>query len=231
MINGIEESRTASLVGAANAKMSQAQAEELRESFLQVLTTQLQNQDPLNPMENAELTSQMAQISMVSGIEKLNQTVELLMGQIDASQALQASSLVGKGVLIEGDKILLEQNDEGEAFTTPLGIELDRPAENVTVTITAPNGEVINSYDLGSVSSGVHSFTWDGLTSDGETAASGAYTFSFEATDADGEPVAAQTLNYAPVMGVTPRDENGEVRLDLGGVYGQVSLADIRMII
>lgn len=231
MVNGIENPSAASFGTAANAKLTRDQSEEIRESFLQVLTAQLQNQDPLNPLENAELTSQLAQINMVTGIEQLNQTVELLMGQIDAGQALQAAELVGKGVLMPGNRILLQQDEEGDAVTTPFGIEMQQPAENVRVTITGSAGEVINQYDIGPVDAGVQSFTWDGLTSEGAVAASGSYSISLEATDADGDSLNADALNYAQVRGVTPQDQDGQVRLDLGGVYGQIALNDIRMIL
>jgi flagellar basal-body rod modification protein FlgD len=230
MPNTIENSPA---VGAVNSGVSLplSQSQELRESFLELLTTQLQNQDPLNPLENAEMTSQIAQINTVSGIEQLNETLKIITGQIDAGQALQAAELVGKGVLMPGDRILLQQDEEGKAVTTPFGIEMQQPAENVRVTITGAGGEVINRYDVGPVDAGVQSFTWDGLTSDGAVAASGAYSVSLEATDAEGEALDAEALNYAQVQGVTPQDRNGDVRLDLGGVYGQIALDDIRMIL
>ncbi|MBK1703324.1 flagellar hook assembly protein FlgD [Halochromatium glycolicum] len=231
MINGIESQSAASRASNGGTSLPLTQSQELRESFLELLTTQLQNQDPLNPLENAEMTSQIAQINTVSGIEQLNQTLKIITGQIDAGQALQAAELVGQGVLMPGNRVLLQQDEEGDAVTTPFGIEMEQPAENVRVTITGPSGEVVNRYDIGSVAAGVQSFTWDGLTSEGAVAASGAYTVSLEATDADGEAVDAEALNYAQVQGVTPQDQNGQVRLDLGGVYGQIALDDIRMIL
>ena len=231
MINGIESQSAASQASNDGTSLPLTQSQELRESFLELLTTQLQNQDPLNPLENAEMTSQIAQINTVSGIEQLNQTLKIITGQIDAGQALQAAELVGQGVLMPGNRVLLQQDEEGDAVTTPFGIEMEQPAENVRVTITGSGGEVINRYDIGSVAAGVQSFTWDGLTSEGAVAASGAYTVSLEATDADGEAVDAEALNYAQVQGVTPQDQNGQVRLDLGGVYGQIALDDIRMIL
>ncbi|MFP4601584.1 MAG: flagellar hook assembly protein FlgD [Halochromatium sp.] len=217
--------------GGSSLPLSQRQSDELRESFLRLLTTQLQNQDPLNPLENAEMTSQIAQINTVSGIEQLNETLQLITGQIDANQALQASSLVGKGVLVPGDKVLLEKDDEGEVFTTPFGIELDEPAENVQATITDSAGQVLSRLELGALDAGIHSFNWDGLTSEGVAAESGSYRVQFEALDADEESIAAEALNYAQVSAVTPQDRDGNVQLDLGAIYGQVSLDDIRQIL
>jgi flagellar basal-body rod modification protein FlgD len=231
MINGIDTTAAANANGGGTPPLSQRQSDELRESFLLLLTTQLQNQDPLNPLENAEMTSQIAQINTVSGIEQLNETLKIITGQIDANQALQAGSLVGKGVMVPGDRVLLEQDEDGEVFTTPFGIELDKPAENVQATIVSSSGEVISRLELGALDDGIHSFTWDGLTNEGVAAESGAYQVQFEALDADGESIAAEALNYAKVGAVTPQDQDGNVQLDLGAIYGQVGLDDIRQIL
>ncbi|NEX16970.1 MAG: flagellar basal body rod modification protein [Halochromatium sp.] len=228
-MSGIENTNAASMGG--TMPLSRSQSDELRESFLLLLTTQLQNQDPLNPLENAEMTSQIAQINTVSGIEQLNETLQMITGQIDANQALQASALVGKGVLVAGDRVLLEQDEDGVAYTTPFGIELQAPAENVCVTITGADGAVISQFDTGPVEAGVTSFRWDGLNTEGDVAASGAYTVSLEAVDADEEVITGESLQYAEVLGVTPQDENGQVSLDLGAIYGQMGLDAIRQIL
>ncbi|MBH8579901.1 flagellar hook assembly protein FlgD [Halomonas pacifica] len=217
-----------SVNGGGNAGLGPRQSQELRESFMTLLITQLQNQDPLNPMENAEMTSQLAQINTVSGIEQLNETLDGITSQIDAGQQLQASALIGKGVMVPGNRVLLQTDDEGNAHTTPFGVELAAPADNVTATIVNDSGQVINRYELGAVDAGVHSFSWDGEASDGEIAAPGAYRVRIEATQGE-DPVSVDALHYAVVGGVTPSD-NG-VRLDLGGVYGQVGLDDVKQIL
>lgn len=218
-----------SINGGGNANLGPRQSQELRESFMTLLITQLQNQDPLNPMENAEMTSQLAQINTVSGIEQLNETLDGITSQIEAGQSLQASALIGQGVLVPGDRVLLDQDEDGNAFTTPFGVELARPAENVRVTIVNGDGQVINRYDLGPVGAGVDSFSWDGKTSEGETAAPGAYRVRIEATQGD-DAVSVTALNFAMVGGVIP-GANGGVKLDLGAVYGQVGLEDIKQIL
>lgn len=90
---------------------------EIAGNFLTLLITQMKNQDPTNPMQNNELTTQLAQISTVEGIEKLNKTVNNIVGQIDQSQALRASSLVGRGVMVSGDKIVVFQPNDGKDET------------------------------------------------------------------------------------------------------------------
>ncbi len=207
-----------------------SQSADLRNNFMTLLITQLQNQDPLKPMDNHEMTSQLAQINTVSGIEQLNETLAGITDQMNAGQTLQATGLIGKGVLVPGNRVLLEQGEEGEVHTTPFGIELEQSAENVRVTIANASGQVINRYDIGPVQAGVESFTWDGMTNEGEAAVSGAYEVRVEATSGD-KTVKATTLNYAVVGGVTPPDENGGVRLDLGAVYGQVGLGEVKQIL
>ncbi|RTR04384.1 flagellar hook assembly protein FlgD [Halomonas nitroreducens] len=216
--------------GAGSGGLNARQAEDLRNNFMTLLVTQLQNQDPLKPMDNHQTTSQLAQINTVSGIEKLNESLSGITSQIDAGQALQATGLIGKGVLVPGERVLLSQGEDGEVSTTPFGIELDQPADNVTVTISTGDGQVINRYDVGPVQAGVESFSWNGETGDGQAAADGAYRVSIEATR-EGEPVPVQTLNYAMVGSVTPPPEGGEVQLDLGAVYGRVGLSDIKQIL
>ena len=217
--------------GGANG-LPARQSDELRESFMTLLITQLQNQDPLKPMENAEMTSQLAQINTVSGIEELNSTLEGITSQMDANQALQASGLIGKGVMVPGKDVLLEQDGDGNTYTTPFGIELAEPAKNVKATIVGEGGQIIKRYDdLGPLKAGVHSFDWPGVNDQGEAAASGRYTVQLEATDAEGEKIESTALQYAVVNRVTPNDGSGSVRLDLGAIYGQINLNDVKQIL
>lgn len=208
---------------AAIAKKKASQ--DLSSNFMTLLTTQLQNQDPTKPMENAELTSQLAQINTVSGIEELNTTMTAITGQINTGQQLQATALIGHGVLVEGNKILA--GDEG--VTTPFGIELAQAADTVNVTIKNSAGETVRTYALGKVDAGVSSYQWDGKLTDGTAAPNGAYTFSVEAS-ALGVAKTATSLNYGLVNGVS-KATDGTSLLDLGGTAGQVKLADVRQVL
>ncbi|QEA39687.1 flagellar hook assembly protein FlgD [Pistricoccus aurantiacus] len=202
---------------------------DLGDSFMTLLVTQLQNQDPLNPMQNAEMTSQLAQINTVSGIEDLNATLEGINSQIDAGQALQAASLVGQGVLVPGDRLLASVTEGGDAVTTPFGVELDQPADSLRVTISDGAGQVVSQYQTDPVKAGVSSFQWDGQLASGKTAGQGAYRVKIEAL-VDDKIVPSQTLNYAQVGGVIPQEQGGAL-LDLGAVYGQVGLSAIKQIL
>lgn len=214
-----------------------SQSAELRNNFMTLLIAQMQHQDPLDPMDNHEMTTQLAQINTVSGIEDLNRTLKGITDQMHAGQTLQATALIGQGVLVPGDRVLLEHGkageegiEAGEAYTTPFGIELPQSADNVRVVVTSASGQVINSYDIGPVKAGIESFTWDGRTNENELAAEGNYRVRIEATSGD-KAIAANTLNYALVGGVTPPDQNGGVRLDLGAIYGQVTLDQVKQIL
>ncbi|MGB8712719.1 MAG: flagellar hook assembly protein FlgD [Onishia taeanensis] len=215
-------------VGQAGKAATNRESDDLNDRFMTLLVTQLKNQDPMNPMENAEMTSQLAQINTVSGIEKLNTTLSSITDQIDQGRALEAAGLVGSGVMVPGNKVLTSQVD-GKVTTTPIGIELDQPADNVRVTITNGSGQVVDQYDAGSAKAGVSNISWDGELSSGEPAPDGAYNVSLQATR-DEKPIGSQALNYAQVGAVTPQ-ENGGVLLDLGAVYGQIGLNDVKQIL
>ncbi|BDH46299.1 basal-body rod modification protein FlgD [Salmonella enterica subsp. enterica serovar Choleraesuis] len=215
-------STTGATSATGNNTLTGNSAADLQSSFLTLLVAQLKNQDPTNPMQNNELTSQLAQISTVSGIEKLNTTLGAVSGQIDTSQSLQASTLIGHGVMVPGTQILA-----GNQSTTPFGVELTQAADSVTATITDSSGKVMRTIDLGGLSAGVHTFTWDGTQSDGTQVPDGAYQVTVAASQG-GSSLVAQPLNYALVNGIT-RGDNGNL-LDLGA-YGTTTLDDVRQII
>ncbi len=126
--------------------------------FLKLLVAQMKNQDPLNPMDNAQVTSQMAQIQTVSGIEKLNGTVAGLTSQFVQMQALQGASLVGRDVIVPGNQLDIREG-VGQG-----GFELSSAADAVKVEILSPSGQVVHTMQLGAQSAGMHSFDWDAGT-------------------------------------------------------------------
>ncbi|MCS3433590.1 flagellar hook assembly protein FlgD [Klebsiella sp. BIGb0407] len=219
-VNDTTTSGVNSTTGSGNVAGNSAS--DLQGSFLTLLVAQLKNQDPTNPMENNELTTQLAQISTVSGIEKLNTTLGAITGQLNNNQSVQAANLIGHGVMIPGDKVLV-----GSKTTTPFGVELVQGADKVTATLTDKDGKVVRTIDLGGLSAGVHTFSWDGTLDDGSAAADGAYAVSINATNG-GTQLVAQPLNFAMVNGVVR--SNGNVLLDLG-TYGNSTLDEIRQII
>jgi flagellar basal-body rod modification protein FlgD len=123
--------------------------------FLKLLVAQMKNQDPLNPMDNAQVTTQMAQISTVSGIDKLNTTVQGLNQQFVQMQALQGASLVGRDVILPGDR--LSVSDSGQLQG---GFELASAADSVNVEVLNAAGHVIDTLKLGAEGAGRHGFDW-----------------------------------------------------------------------
>ena len=141
--------------GAASSVANNAAANGNSEDrFLKLLVAQLQNQDPLNPMDNAQVTSQMAQIQTVSGIEKLNSTVLGLNAQFAQLQTLGGAALVGRHVLIEGNRMA------AEGGTGHGGFELGSQADRVKLEVLDGAGRVIDTVELGAHASGRHSFDW-----------------------------------------------------------------------
>ncbi|ALB54537.1 flagellar hook assembly protein FlgD [Cronobacter turicensis] len=222
--SSINESYSPSSASSATSSTSLtgSNASDLQSSFLTLLVAQLKNQDPTNPMQNNELTTQLAQISTVSGIEKLNTTLGSISGQIDNSQSLAASALIGHGVMIPGSTILT-----GKDTTTPFGVELQQAADKVTATVTDKSGKVVRTIEIGALSAGVHTFSWDGTMSDGTKAPDGSYNVSIAASNG-GTQLVAQPLNFALVNGITR--SNGSNLLDLG-TYGTTTLDQVRQII
>ena len=136
------------------AKSASDDAKATSERFLKLLVAQMQNQDPLAPMDNAQVTSQMAQINTVSGIEKLNTTVQTLSAQFAQTQAVQGAALVGKDVVVPGNRLDIA-NGVGQG-----GFELAGAADHVKVEVLAPSGAVVETLNLGAAGAGLHSFDW-----------------------------------------------------------------------
>jgi len=192
-----------------------------QDQFLKLLTTQLQNQDPLNPMDNAQITSQLAQISTVDGIAQLNATLQTLLNNSTQSQTLQAASLVGKSVLVPGGSLALSQG-QGVA-----GVDLAGPADSVVATIKDANGLTVRTLNLGAMSAGINTFAWDGKSDSGAAAADGSYSVSLAATQG-GNAVTATALEVDLVTSVA--QTGSTVSLNLGS-KGTVTLADVKQII
>jgi flagellar basal-body rod modification protein FlgD len=198
---------------------------DLQNQFMALLVAQMQNQDPTDPMDNSQLTSQLAQISTLNGIENLNTTLGSISGQINTSQSLQADTLVGHGVMIDGTNILVGS----DSSTTPFGINLESASDNTTVTISDSTGKEVRTVQLGAQTAGVHSYTWDGTNDAGTAVAAGTYTMSASSTTSGGGTVTTTPLEYEEVYGVST-DSTGATELNLG-LTGNVTLDKVVQII
>jgi len=151
--NPLASTATASAAQKA-AATSKADEAGSQDRFLKLLVTQLQNQDPLSPMDNAQLTSQLAQINTVSGIATLNTSVQALSGRFLQMQSLQGAALIGKDVIVPGNQLdIADGTGQG-------GFELTSAADAVKVEVLSPAGRVLDTMNLGAQGSGTHSFDW-----------------------------------------------------------------------
>ena len=223
-------SDTSSITGlnAATAASSAGNTSEVdsEQRFLKLLVTQLNNQDPLNPMENAELTSQLAQMSTVSGIERLNAALSGLVNQTGTNQVLQAASLIGYNVLSPGNTIGTTEPKAGEEpAAVPFAVQLPGTAGNVEVKIVNAAGHTVRTMSLGSMTEGVNAVSWDGKADDGTVAAPGSYTFTVSASN-NGTDVKATSLVFSQVAAVKQGADGITLELMSGNSIG---LADVRM--
>jgi flagellar basal-body rod modification protein FlgD len=167
-----------------------------QDRFMKLLVEQMKNQDPLNPMDNAQVTSQMAQLSTVTGIDKLNKTLESLISSVQAGQSYQASSMIGHNVLVPGNDV--STTGEGGVF----GVELPMGADKLSVIIRDSAGSTIRTLTLGPQNAGSTPLQWDGHAEDGSIAKPGNYKFEVAATLA-GKTDTAAGLSYAQVVSIS----------------------------
>ena len=175
-----------------------------QDRFLKLLVAQLNNQDPMNPMDNAQMTSQMAQINTVTGIQQVNETLKSMAAQFTSLQVLQGSSMVGHDVLLEGNTLTRSAGVASGA------VELGGKADAVKVEILSPGGQVLDTLDLGSLDAGRHSFDWDATS----YAGTGEPSFRVTAT-LGGNAVATTSLARDTVVSVG--SDNGAMTVQLQG--------------
>jgi flagellar basal-body rod modification protein FlgD len=212
------QNQSAATTGASTT--TKAGSNEIQDRFLRLLITQLQNQDPMNPMENAELTSQLAQMSTVEGINNLNSSMSQLLDGFYSTQNLQAASLIGHQVLADGDLLSLAESQAGG------GVNLASSADSVEVKILDAAGKTVRTLDLGAQDAGITHFIWDGKDATGEQLADGEYTMSVSASKG-GTSVQASTLSLSTVASVTM--SGGYFKVDLVGL-GQRDLSSVQQI-
>ena len=195
-------------------------AENPQDRFLKLLVTQMKNQDPLKPLDNAEVTSQLAQISTVTGIDKLNTTLQLLTSDVEDSLSVEATGMIGHSAFVPGTALKLE----GDSAVA--GIELAQPVDQLKVTILDSSGMPVRNMELGVHPTGVSTIPWDCKTDSGTKAADGNYTFSVSAKQG-GNDIKANTLSLGLVNSVSS-GENSAL-LDMGEL-GLVNISDVKRV-
>ena len=220
MSSVIDAVNTANKAGATASSSGKGSVKEMEDRFMTLFLAQLRNQDPLNPMENAEMTSQLAQMNMVSGLEDLNKQMQTLLGSYNESLSLQAANLIGKNVLVPGKETTLTK--DGALF----GVDFAGPADKVEVIISDANGKEVARQSLGQQEAGSMAFYWDGKGLDGKALEPGKYSFSVTAS-LDGQKVDATPLQAGAVSALV-RGKNG-FELEIAGL-GSVGLDQVKQV-
>lgn len=214
-----------------NKQSEETKSNELGQTaFLELMITQLNNQDPLSPQDNAEFIAQLAQFSSVEGIQRLNETFESFAGNFTSNRALQASSLVGRSVTVPGDTTYLLENQLVSGVAT-----LPATTADLNINIYDGAGSLVEQVPVGFQASGELNFRWDGQhfelngeivpTSGDSVLPAGEYTFELTA-NVDGEPQQLETAVSANVNSVTV-EPNGNIILNLAGM-DPVNLSDVK---
>ena len=195
-----------------------------QEDFIKLMTTQMNHQDPMKPMENGDFLSDMAQFSTVSGLKEIKDAFNSLATSLQSSQALQASSMVGRTVLVPGS---MSTFSEG----TPMkgAVELDTNVSDLKVGILNDKGALVKEIDLGNKAAGVAHFSWDGMLSADKKAMSGNYSIR-AIGNIDGKSESLKTLISDTVQSVSLGTGGQSVSLTLANA-GSAGLADVKEIL
>lgn len=193
-----------------------------QEQFLKLMVTQLKNQDPTKPMENGQFLGQIAQFSTVTGIQDLQSSFGQLAGALQSNQALQASGLVGRTVLVPGSIGLLGTSLNG-------AVDLPASTTDLAVNVYNATGQLVRRLELGPQTSGLARFSWDGIGDKGQQLPPGVYQLKAEAR-IDGRTAGVDTLVSSTVQSVTLGKEGQGLSVNLPGV-GSVPLTSVKQIL
>lgn len=212
-------SATSGTSAAATTKTdSTNEATAAQDRFLKLLVAQLNNQDPMNPLDNAQMTSQIAQINTVTGIQQLNETVKNLASQFAAQQLMQGSAMVGRQVLVEGNT-LARDSENGKATGA---FDLAGSAASVTVQVLNAAGKEVGTVEMGSLAAGRYNFSWDASKYEGD----GALRFKVLANNGQ-TAVASTALTIDSITAISMDNGTLQMQLSRGGMTTQAGIKAI----
>ena len=188
-----------------------------QEDFLNLFTKQLQYQNPMDPMDNYQMASQMAQLNMVQAMDKMSQSVQNLESSQASVNSLQAVGLMGKKVEARGNTLTVDQGKISEGY-----YQLSKTGK-VTIQVQDARGNVVRVIDGGVKDTAKQKFLWDGKSQRGEALPDGQYSFQVSAMDEKGQPVQVQTSKTGTITGIS--FENGITYLKLGA--DQITISDL----
>lgn len=210
-------SRTREIDSKGNDDLGQAE-------FLELMTTQLRYQDPLKPMENGDFLGQMAQFGTVSGISELNSTFNTLSSSFQSNQALQASTLVGRRVLVPSESAFMK---DGSGISG--SVELLQPASQVIVTVKNAAGQLVHRSEMGLQQAGLIDFAWNGMDADGNSQPAGEYQIAAEVYRG-AEVSSGQMHAVVDVESVTLGVGGQDLTLSVTGL-GNIDMGQVRRIL
>jgi flagellar basal-body rod modification protein FlgD len=202
-------------------RAGRASDDETEDRFLKLLVAQMNNQDPLNPLDNAQVTSQMAQINTVRGIQDLNGKLQAMLDKGNGGGLAEASSMLGRRVLVEGNRIELPDEGGGRG-----GFELPEQATGVKIEILDRTGAVVDTRLRGNLPAGVHAFEWDGRAA-GTALAPGEYMMRVTATAGE-RSVQAVALSAQRVQAVIPGADGALLQTGAGAPR---PMSDVRAVL
>ena len=211
-------------LGLAKPKQAMTEQKLGQEDFIKLMTTQMNHQDPMKPMENGDFLSDMAQFSTVSGLKEIKDSFNSLATSLQSSQALQASSMVGRQVLVPGAMSTFSEGTPMKA-----GVELETNVSDLKVGIMNDKGALVKEINIGNKPAGVAHFAWDGMLAGDKKAMSGNYTIAAVGV-IDGKQESLKTLISDKVQSVSLGSGGQGVSLSLANA-GSASLADVKEIL
>jgi flagellar basal-body rod modification protein FlgD len=208
-------STTATTSAAASQTLGQG-------DFLKLMTAQMKNQDPFEPVDNTQMVAQMAQFSQLAGISEMSSTMKGIADKLGGTSVADAANYIGKTVLTAGN-VAYGRSGGGIAGA----VELGGSTSDVRVTIEGQDGQVLRQLSLGAQAKGTVTYDWDGKTAAGVDAGSGPFTVTVTAQN-NGATVAAENLVWAPVQSVSV-PASGTPSLNVAGL-GTVQVSAVREI-
>lgn len=224
---GVSAVMSGTSTSSASSSTGGSSIEDISNNFMTLLIAQMQNQDPTNPLDNSQLTSQLAQFNTASGVQQLNATMNNVGTLVTSMQQMNAAQWVGRSVLVEGNSTV----STGDAGNSEFAFALSNDADRVTVTLTDPQGNAYTA-DLKDVKAGVHKYSLDDLSnfqpSDPTTQPDATFKVTYTASTADGDAPTITSLKKASVDSVSFTSSGAVLQLGLDGTatLGQVYLIE-----
>jgi flagellar basal-body rod modification protein FlgD len=193
----------------AEASTAGGTAAEQTQNFLKLLIAQIQNQDPMAPMDASTMTAQMSQLNMVSSMANMNTSMNAMLSQMQSVNFMNQAALIGHSPAVAGNGIAFDGTNE-----VMLGANAENPLKSVVATITDSSGSMVNSVNLGNINAGMSNFVWNGKNADGSTVPAGMYYLSLSGTNA-ADASENPTAYVASAVASVTKGANGDAILNL----------------